>query len=88
MSDNIEWMDQPSDGRERFPKLLAQIKAEQLASTRHRGMWAKLAEYAVEGSARDAANRLAKKHDEFDFITRKEDEVTVVYVQLKAEVTA
>lgn len=82
----IEWVneDEVAVGVAKYPQLLATIKAEQLASTVHRGKWAKLATYEVEGSARDATNRLKKAHEDFDFISRKNDDnTTSVYARLK-----
>jgi hypothetical protein len=87
----IEWQEEVGvsySGNEKYGPLLGQIKAEQLASTRHRGMWAKLAEFENEGSARDASARLNGKWEEFEFVSRKLDTgITVVYARLRDEVT-
>jgi len=80
----IEYVDDPSPGNAKYPQLLAQIKGEQLASTRHRDMWALVAEFDNEGSARDLAYRLGRTHDEFTFAGRKgPNGMTRVYAQLK-----
>jgi hypothetical protein len=80
----IEYVDDPTPGNAKYPQLLAQIKGEQLASTRHRGMWALIGEFNNEGTARDLAYRLGRTHDEFTFSSRKGEEGTTrVYAQLK-----
>ena len=87
----IEWEEEVGvsySGNDKYGPLLTQIKAEQLASTRHRGMWAKLSEFENEGSGRDASSRLNGVWEEFDFVSRKNsDGITVVYARLRDEVT-
>jgi len=89
MSD-IEWAEdgQLQKRNMKYGPLLKTIKGEQLASSRHRGMWARIAEFANDASARDTAYRLVKAHDEFDFVSRKDGNVTAVYARLKEGVTA
>lgn len=84
----IEWSDEDVSptSYEKYPQLLAQIKGEQLASTRHRGLWAKLANFKSEQSGRDLAYRLKEPYPEFEFVSRKEGDKVTVYARLKGEV--
>lgn len=84
---DIEYIDAPYPANSKYPKLLAQIKGEQLASTRHQGMWALIAQFESEGTARDLAYRLGTKNAEFNFMSRKGEDWTFVYAQLKEGVT-
>jgi len=83
----IEWEDAPRKGNEKYPPLLRAIKGEQLASSSHREQWAKLTAFENANTARDLADRLKRKHDEFNFITRTIDNETIVYARLKEGVT-
>lgn len=87
MSD-IEWASDPKPRHHKYGPLLADIKSAQLGDDLLREEWAKVAGFAVEPSARDLANRLGKEHDEFDFVSRKGDEETIVYARLKEGVSA
>lgn len=72
----------------KYPKLLATIKGEQLASPRTREQWALIAEFEIEGSARDLGYRLGREHQEFRFTVRKVgSSKTRVYARLRDEVT-
>ena len=86
--DEIEWAD-PSTarpGNEKYPAMLADIKAYSLDSGDYR--WGVLNHMTNEPSARDLASRLARVHKEFEVVSRKQGDTTIVYARLREEVTA
>ena len=86
--DEIEWAD-PSTrrpGNEKYPAMLENIKAYTLDSGEHR--WGVLNRMSNEPSARDLASRLARVHKEFEVVSRKDGDTTIVYARLREEVTA
>ena len=86
--DEIEWGD-PSTarpGNEKYPAMLAAIKESSLLGD-HRE-WGVLNRMSNEPSARDLASRLARVHTEFEVVSRKQGDTTIVYARLREEVTA
>ena len=88
MTDGIVWEDDPTPGNVKYEPLLGQIKAAQLGSDERRSQWAKVNTFDNDASARDTAYRLGKRWDEFDFISRKDDDGVTVFARLKEGVTA
>ncbi len=86
MSD-IEYVDDPRPGNEKYPAMLEAIKADQLRFEGNRESWAWLNGFKSEGTARDLAHRLRGVHTEFEFIARKGLNETVVYARLKTGAT-
>ena len=86
--DEIEWGDPVTErpGNEKYPAMLADIKATSLEDDHHR--WGVLNRMSNEPSARDLASRLAKVHKEFEVVSRKQGDTTIVYARLREEVTA
>ena len=84
---DIEWGDPKTSrpGNEKYPAMLANIKATSLEDDHRR--WGVLNRMSNEPSARDLASRLGRVHEEFEVISRKEDDVTIVYARLKEGVT-
>jgi len=80
---DIQWEDEPFKGTQKYPQMLKAIKKAQLEDPEARKRWAYLNDFASEATARDLAYRLGTKHDEFDFISRKDGETTNVYCRLK-----
>ena len=72
MSD-IEFVDEPRPGNEKYPAKLEAIKEMQLREPTKREAWAWLNGFKSEGTARDLAHRLRGVHPDFDFIARAVD---------------
>ena len=86
--EEIEWGDPSAatPGNEKYPAMLAAIKESSLVGD-HRE-WGVLTRMPNEPSARDLSSRLARVHEEFEVVSRKEGDVTVVYARLKEGVKA
>ena len=67
MAKDVEFVDLPTAGNEKYPELLDAIRK---ASAGSNGRWAMLTEFTNSDSARDTSNRLKKTHLEFEFTTR------------------
>lgn len=85
--DEIEWGDPSTTqpGNEKYPAMLASIKRSSLEDD-HRE-WGILIRMPNEASARDLASRLGRVHDEFEVVSRKHSDSTIVYARLKEGVT-
>ena len=84
----IEWGDPATErpGNEKYPAMLEAIKESSLVGD-HRN-WGVLNRMSNEPSARDLASRLARVHKEFEVVSRKDGDETVVYARLKEGVKA
>ena len=82
---DIEWGSPSTErpGNEKYPAMLEDIKESSLVGD-HRE-WGVLTRMPNEASARDLSSRLARVHRDFDVVSRKEGDVTVVYARLKEE---
>lgn len=80
----IQWTEEEevaSAGNEKYPPVLQAIREVSLDNgTRE---WAVLNEMTNEPSARDLASRLGRSNPDFDIVSRKRGDVTVVYARLK-----
>ncbi len=85
----IEWADSDVSAptSEKYRPLLATIRGEQLASTRHRVQWAVLESFTADQSGRDLAYRLKAGNPDFEFISRKDGDKVTVYARLRNGVT-
>ena len=81
----IEWADSTvtAGANEKYRPLLATIRGEQLASTRHREKWAVLESFTADQSGRDLAYRLKADNPDFEFISRKDGDKVTVYARLR-----
>ena len=84
---DIEWGDPITarPGNEKYPAMLADIKATSLEDDHRR--WGVLNRMSNEPSARDLASRLARVHTDFDVVSRITGDTTTVYAKLKEGVT-
>ena len=86
--DEIEWGDPQTarPGNEKYPAMLADIKESSLIGDHRR--WGVLTRMSNEPSARDLSSRPGRVHKDFEIVSRKEDDFTIVYARLREEVTA
>jgi hypothetical protein len=85
----IEWATERMEkrpGNEKYPAMLEAIKEESLEKDHNN--WGVLARMDNEPSARDLSSRLSRVHVEFEVVSRKEGNSTVVYARLREWVTA
>lgn len=85
----IEWAESnvSATANEKYRPMLATIRGEQLASTRHRTQWAVLESFTSDQTGRDLAYRLKAKNPDFEFVSRKHGDKVVVYARLREGVT-
>ncbi len=69
-----EFVDLPSDGRERYSTILEKVRKNSVGNKA--GMWAFIGEYDNVASARDASARLTREHTKFEFTSRSKGDGT------------